>query len=275
MAKKILLPMLIILFFSAFFIILKNKPKSAVVPEPQPQDIITKEKKDATAQTMPEKFYAPILIYHHIAPNPNNNQYYVSPEMFEQQMEWLKNNNYNVISYNDLYRALTGNFILPANPVVITFDDGNKDQYDNAFPILKKYNYPAMFYIQTISIGKSKWMSFDMMRDLLNSGMELGSHTVTHYNLPKQNHETIKRELVESKQIMEKNLGIEVNFFSYPNGVYSQAVIDELINAGYKSAATAQQTIWQDKKQSIYLVPRIYITDDLESFISKISAPKQ
>lgn len=224
----------------------------------------------ATTKPMPDIFYAPVLVYHHIAPNPNKSQHYVSPEMFEQQMEWLKSNNYHVITYKQLYEALTANTTLPSNPVVITFDDGDKDQYENAFPILKKYNYPAIFFIETITIGKSQWMNFDMMRELLDAGMEIGSHTVTHYNLPKKDQETVKYELVKSKQILEENLNIPVEFFAYPNGTHSQLVIDELIAAGYKSAVTITQSVLQDKNKSIYLIPRLYITDNLNSFTVKI-----
>lgn len=270
MSKKILPLFLSLLFvFASFFIytIIKHQYseiKTTILSSENFTNIIQ------TTKPMPDIFYAPVLVYHHIAPNPNNSQHYVSPEIFEQQMGWLKNNNYNVITYKQLYEALTASSTLPTNPVVITFDDGNKDQYENAFPILKKYNYTAMFFIETITIGKSQWMSFDMMRELLDAGMEIGSHTVTHYNLPKQNLDTIKSELTKSKQVLEENLNIPIDFFAYPNGTYSQLIIEELMTAGYKSATTITQSVLQDKNKSIYLIPRLYITDNLKAFIAKI-----
>ncbi len=85
-----------------------------------------------------------ILLYHHIAPVEKQNPYYVRPEIFKDQMAWIKQNNYNVIPLSQVIDALNGKGSLPIKPLVITFDDGVK----NAYPVLKQYNFPATFFVK-------------------------------------------------------------------------------------------------------------------------------
>lgn len=213
-----------------------------------------------------QALHVPILMYHHIVKRKKQEPYSVSPEVFDQQMNWLKQNGYQVITYADFYQAMSKKKVLPAKAVVITFDDGNVDQYSAALPILKKYHYSALFYIVTNFIGHRRWMNLNMLRDLVANNMEIGGHTVSHADLAKLSPEAQWRELSVSKKILEKNLKIPINFFAYPGGAHSTSTVALLQKAGYLSAVTTHHNTYHLPNENLYLVSRIHIDDDLTSF---------
>lgn len=218
--------------------------------------------------------YVPILMYHHIADRKIQNPYFVSPQVFDQQMAWLKNNNYQVITYSDFYQALMKTKTLPPKAVVITFDDGDVDQYHNAVPILKKYGYSAMFYITTNFIGHEGWMNWSMLQGMVDSGFEIGGHTMSHPNLAKLTLSNQMRELVVSKQILEKHLKTKVDFFAYPGGAVSTSTVSLLKEEHYLSAVTTRHSVFHSPNENPYLVSRIHIDDDLQSFILFVEGKK-
>lgn len=238
-------------------------------------------KAEAIKNTKPEmselaytdgKTYFPILMYHHIAPNPHNNSYYVSPEIFDQQMAWIRDNNYNVISYEDLYLALAGEGTLPTNPTVITFDDGDRDQYTYAFPILQKYGYTATFFIIINHIGDGSYMTWDMIKELRDAGMTIGSHSVYHDDMAKMGGRQLKYELQESKKILEDELGIPINFFCYPGGAFSSAAVEKVKEAGYVSAVTTVHRVFHEiaDPYDLFVLARFHVDDDMPSFVDWI-----
>lgn len=217
----------------------------------------------------PKHFYAPILLYHHVAERRFQNSYYVSPEIFEEQMAWLKENGYKVISLDDIYQAGLGQKNLPEKPLVITFDDGVTDQYTNALPILKKYDYPATFFIKLNNVGKGKGgMTWEQIKELTNAGMTIGSHTVNHDNLNMMSAKTLKYELEESKKTLEDKLGVKIKFLSYPGGAYSDKVIEAAQKAGYLAAVTTRHRVWQEIKNpnDFFRLNRVHIDDEMPTF---------
>lgn len=218
----------------------------------------------------PSSFYAPVLMYHHIAVKNPPDSYYVSPKIFAEQMAWLKKNNYQVISYDIFYEAALGKIKLPAKAIVITFDDGNADQYYNAFPILKKYNYPATFFIKVSVLDKKYYLTTNMVKEMAAAGMTIASHTIKHQNLRKLDAIHIRTELIESKKQLEKITGQPVNYFAYPGGAFTKDIAREVERDGYWSAVTTVHRIYQqfNNPLDLYLVPRIHIDNDMPSFIN-------
>lgn len=216
------------------------------------------------------KFYAPILAYHHLALRRPQNSYYVSPEIFDEQLKWLKDNGYQVVSFDEFYAAAAGTGKLPPKPAVITFDDGNVDNYTNAFPILKKYSVTATFFIKINGISKSDaGMNWAKLKEMTDAGMTIGSHSVNHNNMSKMDDETLAYELVESKKILEKNLGIKIKYFAYPGGAYSKKTIEAAKAAGYLAAVTTKHKVYQEIKNddSLFTLPRVHIDDEIPTFI--------
>jgi peptidoglycan/xylan/chitin deacetylase (PgdA/CDA1 family) len=220
-----------------------------------------------------ENFYAPILMYHHISDTMPAGPYVIRTAVFENQMNWLKENNYHVISYSQFYEALTTKSTLPEKPVVITFDDNNKDQYENALPILKKYGYTAIFFVPTAYVNKRGGvMTWDMLKTLTKEGMEIGSHSSTHPNLtviPKS--QLYDEELIDSKKILEEKLGISIKFFAYPGGAKSKTVTKAVEDTGYLSAVTTIYTPNHTYDENPYKVSRIYVGNSMENFVDFIN----
>lgn len=220
-----------------------------------------------------DKFYAPILMYHHINNTMPAGPYVIRTDAFENQMKWLKENNYHVITYSQFYEALTQKTTLPEKPVVITFDDNNKDQYENALPILKKYNYKAIFFIPTAYIEKRGGvMTWEMLKTLVKDGMEIGSHSSTHPNLTVlPERQLYDEELIGSKKILEEKLGISIKFFAYPGGAKSGSVVQAVEDTGYLSSVTTNYDPNHRYDENPYRISRIYAGNSLENFIDFIN----
>lgn len=213
-------------------------------------------------------FYAPVLMYHRIGLVRPQQSYYVSPEIFEKQMQWLKDQDYHVISMQEFQNAISCGNDLPENPTVITFDDGDIGQYENAFPILKKFGYTATFYIITDAIGDSSYMTWDMLKELRDSGMTIGSHTTTHPNVTGLWQYGLGVELLGSKNVLEKELGEPVLYFAYPGGSYSKFATDNVKEYGYLNAVTTSHAAFHDirTKDDFYTLKRIHVDDEMKSF---------
>jgi hypothetical protein len=137
----------------------------------------------------PQKLiHLPILMYHHIDYLPPNasklwQDLTVSPETFEAQMKYLFEQNYQPITFEEFLNFLKNKKEIPEKSLIITFDDGWKNQYQNAFPVLKKYNFRATFFVVVTYIGGSALMNWKELRELIENKMEIGSHSMTHPNL--------------------------------------------------------------------------------------------
>ena len=181
----------------------------------------------------------PVLMYHSIA--HNNVFFTVKPEEFKKQINFLKDNNYNVISLNKLIEILESNKELPEKTTVLTFDDGYSDNYINVFPILKKYNFPATIFIITGLIGKEtnnsqniplKMLNWSQIQEMYQSGLiNFQPHTVNHQEINKE-------EIINSKKEIEEKLNKECEFFAYPRGVYNDEIINILKENGFRAART-------------------------------------
>jgi len=156
----------------------------------------------------------PILVYHVVRPSDPSDSAEVrslaqAPEVFGAQMDHLKKAGYQVVRFSDLKNYLTNAVPLARNPIILSFDDGWASQYTYAFPILKKHNYPATFFIFSNSIGHRNFLSLDNLREMIAAGMTVGSHSRSHPYLAKITDEHLLREEIEgSKRILEKMLGV-------------------------------------------------------------------
>jgi len=238
-----------------------GQPAELLGPIPMP------ELADSPSGSLPTK----ILMYHHIRSTKIRDYYSVSPQVFEEQLQWLKNSGYTVVSYSAFYRALTTTSTLPEKSVVITFDDGYRDQYSQALPILQKFGYPAIFFPYTRDIGKRAFMTWDMLRALQAAGMEIGSHSVSHPRMDRLDERDLMWQTRHSKEVLQKELGREVEHFCYPYGLYSYDVVRSVVDAGYLSAVTVRTDLEINKKDGPYFVPRARVDNNLEALIAIVS----
>ncbi|MGD0706934.1 MAG: polysaccharide deacetylase family protein [Anaerolineaceae bacterium] len=218
----------------------------------------------------PGSAVVPILLYHHISDDKAGNRYYVPVATFEQQMQWLHDHGYTAITISQLVDVLMKGGPLPARPVAITFDDGNEDVYKNAFPILKRLGYPATSYIIVSWIGAKNVVSMDELKDLIASGWEIGNHTMTHIDLTKD-HSVLNYELVDSRDRLEKDLGITVNTVAYPFGAFDPTVGAKTSAYGYL-AGLGLGTSYNQGMSTLYYLSRMEVQSsyDMQTFINML-----
>ena len=193
-----------------------------------------------------EETVIPILTYHNFTKDEGSS-YSINIIEFEKQMNYLATHNYSVISLSELLKGLK-NGQLPPKPVVITIDDGFKSTFTLAYPVLKKYNFPATLFIYTDFIERnSNSLTWGEIKEMTENNLEIGSHTLSHCNLlqykENENYENylarIKKEIFLSKEILEIKIGGKVKFFAYPYGVYSPTIINLVIQADYEGILNA------------------------------------
>ncbi len=180
---------------------------------------------------------------------PSDRKLIVSAENFEKQMDFLSKN-YKVVSFSDFAERIEKKQPYGENAVIITFDGADETIYKIAYPVLKKYNLPATLFLHINALKLDKTaMKWDTIKLLHDEGlMEIESHSISHPHLNRMlKNETqeayearIRKELVDSKNIIEEKLNKKVLYFAYPYGGYNATVIGLLKESGYKASVTVQ-----------------------------------
>jgi peptidoglycan/xylan/chitin deacetylase (PgdA/CDA1 family) len=192
----------------------------------------------------------PILMYHQITPAPDRafRKYAITPSEFDAQMMWIAANGFVPIHLDDAF--VCANRPLPAKPLVITFDDGFRDCFDYAVPILASHGFTATFFVVAGLAGKrSQWlpalrgveydlMGWDSIRALAHAGFECGAHTMTHPRLAQLSRDDQDRELHDSQRAIEDQIGRPVRHVAYPFGSFDAAVRGAADRCGYLTGCT-------------------------------------
>lgn len=203
----------------------------------------------------------PILMYHSIK-YEKGNELRIPKDKFKQQMQYLKDDGFHPISFDELYSYYVFNEALPDKPIVITFDDGYKDNYTNAYPVLKDLGFKATIFMITNSIGDtSDYITADQLKEMDKNGIDIESHTVTHKYLSKLSYDEQKKELYDSKTKIEETLGKSVKYIAYPFGDYNDDTLKLTEQLGYKLAVTTKEGT-SNKSQGIYKLKRVYISNN-------------
>ncbi len=132
---------------------------------------------------------------------------------------------------------------LPPRPLLITFDDGNSDNYFNAFPIMQKYGFTGVVYIIGNYMGTPGYMNADQIKVMAAAGWEVGSHSMSHLDLSELDPQRQRYEIVESREKLESELGFHVMTFAYPFGITSTEIIgrsfsDRFVKRGWQVGNT-------------------------------------
>ena len=208
-----------------------------------------------------------ILLYHHVAISPIESQYYIHPENFALQMKALDEWGFTPIPLSLLVKAINEGAMLPEKPIVISFDDGRADVYENAFPIMEKYDFPGVFYVISGGLGDDGLVGVEELEEMAAAGWEIGSHSHSHADLSKIGAATSFREVVSSRKILEEALGFPVTSFAYPFGTITDIAGKQVHIAGYESAVGLGYTDQQGPGNLFYLQRRPISWDyDLKRF---------
>lgn len=198
-----------------------------------------------------------ILEYHKVN-DWSEDSYTVKPEDFAAQMDELRAQGYETISILDFLRAKKGKQTLPEKAVIVTLDDGYKDNYTDMLPIMESRGMKATVFMVTNDIGLPGYLTWDMLRDMQNRGIEIGSHTANHLPLTEMSPADAREEVQLSKTLMEWN-GIKTIFgLSYPNGKYKDFMPQMLKESEYLAAVTGDAGL-NTFETNPYLLHRINI----------------
>jgi peptidoglycan/xylan/chitin deacetylase (PgdA/CDA1 family) len=224
-----------------------TSPASAATPSAAP--VISKPAVDQNAQLV-------IFGYHRFVKTVKRPDTEITPEAFEAQMQELKNKNISVIPMQDFLAWRRGEKAIPPKSAIITFDDGWKSQYDVAWPILKKFNYPVTLFIYTEGIRPGHFsggesMGWEHLAEMRDAGVDIQGHSATHSDLrkpydkvakkklsPEEYEAWLQKELIGSKQMIEQKLGVKVNCFAVPYGFHNDHIRDVAIKGGYEALFT-------------------------------------
>lgn len=193
------------------------------------------------AVTVNLQLSVPVLMYHDITYLPKNSLG-MSATQFDREMTWLYQHEFHPINLGQLYGAFYHGYKLPSHPLVITFDDGYKSVYTNAFPELKKYHFQATVFMITGAVGRSTGfpeLSWNDLQTMESSGLiDVESHTVHHIALSLASPAAQQAELVGSAKTLQAQLHHPILYFCYPSSNYNQQTIRNLKTDGYLLAFT-------------------------------------
>ncbi len=203
----------------------------------------------------------------------------IPARVFDQQMKYLKDNGYRVISMDEFLDFLYYRSAVPKRSVVITIDGGHRSAYDIAFPILEKYGLRAAFFVYTDSIGADETsMTWDQLKQLKADGFVVGSFAFSNNDLEvkKENEgdqaytERIKRELLLSRQIIDEKLSQDTPYLAFASGEYSQNLLNLCDQAGYRMAFTMQPGSNPFFSDPLSLKRNMILTEDMETFVAQL-----
>lgn len=212
----------------------------------------------------PGRVRIPILYYHAVDDETFGlEQLFVRPDEFDRQMEYVSKN-YTPIHFSQIPEA--GRI---KNPIIITFDDGYRDNYTYAYPILKKYNVKATVFLVPEYLDKPKFLTREqvsVMKDLVS----FQSHTMNHMELDKASETLIRKQLIDSKSYIERLTGERVNVLAYPVGLYNDEVVR--ITGEYYDYAVTSESGYYYTDGDRYRIRRVYIRRDdrMDTFTSKV-----
>jgi peptidoglycan/xylan/chitin deacetylase (PgdA/CDA1 family) len=222
-----------------------------------------------------------ILYYHSISDDPVRSS--VSPPAFEAQMEYLRRSRYRPLSLSEAARRLTSRGNLPEQSVVITLDDGFRDNYERAFPVLARLGFPATVFLTASYIGTDRLptltrtdfvprpLDWGQVKEMHAHGIEFGSHTLTHPMLSQLQPGEARREIAESRRVIEDRLGAPAPLFCYPRGDFNEAVKRIVREEGYVAACTTLPGV-NDWRTDPFALRRTYVSrrDTPREFAKKV-----
>lgn len=250
-----------------------------------PKNLITKipnniKQKTVKQASISATFRVPILMYHYIeyVQNPLDTirvSLNIPPDIFEQQLKTLIAAHYTFITPSFLSEVLDGKKTLPKKPIILSFDDGYRDFYEDVLPILekyKKYHVKAVSYVITGFLNGPNFMTTQQVKKVSKSGLvEIGAHTVHHLALASISLNMARYEITASKKYLQKLIGKKVVSFAYPYGSFDEPVIKLVEAAGFKTAVSTIPGVSVNKANRFFLYrirPGYRTGENLLSFVS-------
>ncbi|HRP57554.1 polysaccharide deacetylase family protein [Agriterribacter sp.] len=260
----------VFIFFAVILLAYACRQKAPLIPElvtPNTAMIqsIVAENAVADAATIMERPEVPVLCYHQIREWRGNESrgvkdVVVPPAVFKSQLQLLADSGYQTVLPDDLYAYLTTGKPLPAKPIMLTYDDSDLDQYKIAAPEMKKHGFKGVFFIMTVSLGRSIYMNRAQVKELSDEGHVIASHTWDHKNVKKYKEDDWETQIVKPARQLEEITGRPVQYFAYPFGAWNKEAIPELKK--YNIKAAFQLSTKRDSTEPLYTIRRMIVPGD-------------
>ena len=240
-----------------------------------------------------------VFMYHHVSPHKGD-MITVTPDVFEAQMRFLAESGYKTLSAGEIVSYADGKNTVSGKAAAITFDDGYLDNYVHAFPVLKKYNIKATIFIVTDWVEKSSEfveayghtpllpnhneckrlinegkiseviMNWDMIKEMQKSGLtDFYSHTMSHRKCAELSYEDLRKELNNSKTVIEEKLRKPCPYLCWPKGSYNDLSVKAAQDVGYTALFTTKKGVVK-KGSDRFSIERIAMKDNVGWFKSRV-----
>jgi peptidoglycan/xylan/chitin deacetylase (PgdA/CDA1 family) len=215
----------------------------------------------------------PILNYHVIGTPPADAPFpelYVQRAAFVAELRWLRRHGYHAVSLRRVYAYWRRGFALPPRPVVLSFDDGYREDFTNARPLLAAYHWPGVLNLAVQNVLDRK-LTVPQLRALVRSGWEVDAHSLTHPDLTTLDSRELRRQVAGSRLWIRRRLGVPVDFFCYPSGAYDAQVVAAVRAAGFRGGTTTREGE-ASLADGVFTLDRIRIngSDSLGTFAAKL-----
>lgn len=244
-------------------------PAAGMVREPTPALHI--EAPGTTAYSRDAR--VPILMYHVIESPPADAglpELHVRPADFANQMEWLDREGYTAVTLRAVWDHWHGRHELPPRPVVVTFDDGTRSVRLRAFPELSRHGWAGVLNLDLSNLAPAWGIRPAHVRELVDAGWELASHSATHPDLTALGRDDLKREVAGSRAEIRRLFGVIAEFFCYPSGRFDDRVVAAVRDAGYLGATTTLEGL--ARRDDPYRLARVRVnrSDGVDGFAAKL-----
>lgn len=211
-----------------------------------------------------------VLMYHNIVFGRTGGEYNRDLYNFEHDLVFLRNRT-QIIGIDELPDIQAGRKKLDTDASIITFDDGDLSIYAIVFPLLKKYDIKAAFFVITDFVGTVGYVSWDQLREMSDyrnaRGEQLftiGSHSLDHRRFDELSADQIARELSESKTAIETRIGARVRFFALPFGAGAdrREIVDTAKKAGYRGIRTSTPVVIKPESIDLFNIPAVYVNNE-------------
>ncbi|MFP4572277.1 MAG: polysaccharide deacetylase family protein [Desulfobacterales bacterium] len=234
----------------------------------------------AAADSVPEKDsgkgQVKGFVYHHFGKQDKYPSTSVSMSQFKDHLEYLKENDYTVLTLSRALDLLSSDEPVAEKTAVLTMDDAYKSVIENAVPLLEKYGYKATIFVPTSHVGGSNYLSWQQLAKLREKGFEIANHSHSHeyfLNHPEDDiADRFEKDLERSHMLFKKHLDMTPDLYAYPFGEYHPKIINVLKKHGYRAAA-AQKSGVMHSRGNKFLLPRFpmnFSYGKMESFREKI-----
>jgi peptidoglycan/xylan/chitin deacetylase (PgdA/CDA1 family)/glycosyltransferase involved in cell wall biosynthesis len=220
-----------------------------------------------------------VVAYHSVGMNPSF--YAVTPQMFRVQIDYLRKN-YEIVPLDRIVDFAEGKASLPRKSAAITFDDGYRDNFSNAYSYLRKYDLPGTVFVCTGFVGKSmrlgnallEMLSWREIMEMSRNNVEIGAHMVSHPNLSECSAREAEAEIAESKREIETHIGKPARYFAYPSSKFRRDVGRVVRSLGFRAAFLSGLDGIVQSDDDTLVLHRLEINSSTRSFWFKAAIAK-